>query len=94
MEEVSVFINMACLYLSMKMTGEMEATKMVQVLSYVQGEVAEVWKDNLLDELSKGESEVEIVEELFKKMKNEFRETGEEEKKVEQLRTIEQGDRI
>jgi len=59
----------------------------------VQGEVAEVWKDNLLDELSKGESEVEIVEELFKKMKNEFRETGEEEKKVEQLRTIEQGGR-
>ena len=55
--------------------------------------MAEVWKDNLLDELSKGESEVEIVEELFKKMRNEFRETGEEEKKVEQLRTIEQGGR-
>ena len=48
----------------------------------------------MLDELSKGESEVEIVEELFKKMRSEFRETGEEEKKVEQLRTIEQGDRI
>jgi len=94
MEEVSAFINVACLYLSMKMTGETEATKMAWVLSYVQGEVAEVWKDNLLDELSKGESEVEIVEELFKKMRNEFRETGEEEKKVEQLRTIEQGDRI
>ena len=75
------------------MTGETEATKMAWVLSYVQGEVAEVWKDNLLDELSKGESEVEIVEELFKKMRNEFRETGEEEKKVEQLRTIEQGGR-
>jgi len=93
MEEVSAFINVACLYLSMKMTGETEATKMAWVLSYVQGEVAEVWKDNLLDELSKGELEVEIVEELFKKMRNEFRETGEEEKKVEQLRTIEQGGR-
>ena len=28
-EEVSMFINVACLYLSMKMTGESEATKMV-----------------------------------------------------------------
>jgi len=27
-EKVSVFINAACLYLSMKMTGELEATKM------------------------------------------------------------------
>ena len=41
-EEVSTFINVACLYLSMKMTGEMETTKMVWMLSYVQREVAEV----------------------------------------------------
>ena len=33
------------------------------------------------------------MEELFSKMKNEFRETVEEEKKIEQLRTIEQGER-
>ena len=52
------------------------------MLSYIQGRVAEVWKDNLLDELSKGESEVEIVEELFKKMRNEFGETAEEKQKV------------
>ena len=31
------------------------------------------------------------VEELFKKMRNEFGKTGEEGRKVEQLRTIEQG---
>jgi len=52
--------------------------------------VAEAWKNNLLDELSKGESEVETVKELFQKMRNEFEETREEEKKIEQLRTIEQ----
>ena len=45
----------------------------------------------MLDELSKEELKVEIVEELFKKMKNEFEEIGEKERKVEQLRTIEQG---
>jgi len=28
----------------------------------VQGGVAEAWKDNILDELAKGESEVELVE--------------------------------
>ena len=93
MKEISVFINAAWLYLSMKMMGESEATKMAQVLSYVQRGVAEAQKDNLLNELLKGESKVEIVEELFCKMKNEFGETAEEEQKIEQLRTIEQGGR-
>jgi len=40
-KKVSVFINIACLYLSMKMTRETKATKMAWVLSYVQGGVAE-----------------------------------------------------
>jgi len=47
----------------------------------------------LLDKLLKEESEVEIVEKLFNKMRNEFGETEEEEKKIEQLRTIEQRNR-
>ena len=72
------------------MTEESESTKMAWVLSYVQGGVAEAWKDNLLDKLSKRKSEVEMTEELFSKMRNEFGETAEEERKVEQLRTIEQ----
>jgi len=46
---------------------ESESTKMAWVLSYVQGGVMEVWKDNLLNELSKGESEIETVKELFLK---------------------------
>ena len=93
-EEVSVFINAACLYLSMKITEEIEATKMAWVLSYMQEGVVEAWKNNLLDELLKRESEVEIVEGLFKKMKNEFGKTAEKEKKIKQLRTIEQRERI
>ena len=62
-------------------------------MSYVQGGIAEVWKDNLLDELAKGESEVESAEQLFTKIRNNFGETSEEERKIEQLRTIEQGGR-
>ena len=47
----------------------------------------------MLDELAKRESEVELVEQLFTKIKNDFGETSEEERKIEQLRTIEQGRR-
>ena len=70
--------------------GESEAMKMAWVLSYIQGGIAEIQKDNLLDKLLKRKSEVEIVEELFSKMRNEFREMAEEEQKIEQLRIIEQ----
>ena len=93
MEEVSAFINAAWIYIRMKMTEEVATTQVAWVLSYVQGEVAEAWKDNLMDELAKRESEVEIAEQLFSKIRNDFGETSEEERKIEQLRTIEQGNR-
>jgi len=60
------------------------------MLSYIQGGIAKAWKDNLLDELAKGESEVESVEQLFTKIRNDFGETLEEKRKIEQLRTIKQ----
>ena len=60
-------------------------------MSYMQGGVVEVWKDNLLDELAKGELEVESVEQLFTKIRNDFGEISEKERKIKQLRTIEQG---
>jgi len=90
MEEVSTFINAARLYIRMKMTEEVATTQVAWVLSYMQGGVAEAWKDNLLDELAKEESEVDTVEKLFTKIRNDFGETSEEERKIEQLRTIEQ----
>ena len=92
-EEVSAFINVACLYIRMKMTEEAAATQVAWVLSYMQGGIAEAWKDNLLDELAKGESEVESAEQLFAKIRDDFGETLEEKRKIEQLRTIEQGGR-
>ena len=62
MEEVSIFINVARLYIRMKMTEETAATQVAWVLSYMQEGITEAWKDNLLDELAKGESEVESAE--------------------------------
>jgi len=43
--------------------------------------------------LAKGESEVEMAEQLFAKIWDDFGEISEEERKIEQLRTIEQGGR-
>jgi len=94
MEEVSVFVNMAHLYVRMKMIEKVAATQVTWVLSYIQGGIAEAWKDNLLDKLAKGKSEVESVEQLFTKIRNDFGKTLKKERKIKQLRTIEQGGRI
>ena len=61
-EDVSAFINATRIYIRMKMMEETATTQVAWVLSYVQGGVAEAWKDNLMDELAKEESEVELVE--------------------------------
>ena len=89
MEDVSAFINAACIYIRIKITEEAAMTQVAWVLSYVQEGIAEAQKDNLMDELAKGESEVEIVEQLFSKIRNDFGETLEEERKIEQLQMIE-----
>ena len=89
MEEVSAFINVTRLYLRMKIMEEAVTTQVAWVLSYVQGWIAEVWKDKL----AKRESEVDTVEKLFTKIRNDFGETSEEERKIKQLRMIEQGRR-
>ena len=93
MKEVSAFINVARIYIRMKMTEKAAMTQVAWVLSYVQGGVAEAWKDNLLDELAKGKLEMESVEQLFTKIRNDFGKTSKEKRKIEQLRTIEQGGR-
>ena len=94
MEEVSVFVNMAHLYVRIKIIEEVAATQVTWVLSYIQGGIAEAWKDNLLDKLAKGKLEVESVEQLFTKIRNDFGKTLKKERKIKQLRTIEQGGRI
>jgi len=45
----------------------------------------------LLDKLAKGESKMELVEQLFTKIRNNFGKTSKEERNIKQLRTIEQG---
>ena len=40
-EEVSAFVNVACLYIRMKMTEEAATTQVAWVLSYIQEGIAE-----------------------------------------------------
>ena len=85
MEEVSAFVNVARLYIRMKMMEEIAITQVAWVLLYVQGGIAEAWKDNLLNKLAKRESEVESAEQLFTKMRDNFGKILEKERKIEDL---------
>jgi len=46
--------------------------KMGWVLTYVQGGVAEIWKDNLLEELEQKTQEFSTAEELYEKIRKKF----------------------
>jgi len=92
-ESVVGFINACHLYAEARLGGVDKKGKISWVLSYMQGGVAEVWKDNVLDEIKKGTSEVETMEELFEKIREEFGEFNEESRKVDELRLLVQGSR-
>jgi len=61
------------------------------VLSYVQGGTADVWKENVMEELESGEVEYESVEEFLIVLKKEFGGGEEESVKAMELRKLEQG---
>jgi len=93
-EVVIGFVNACHLYATARLGGAGDRKRISWVLSYVQGGAAETWKDNMLDEIAKGMSEVETVEELFEKMREEFREFDKESRKADELRLLVQGPRI
>jgi len=90
-EKVVGFINACRLYISIRIKGTGEEEKISWVLTYIQRGVAEVWKENVLEERRQGILAVETVEELFTKMREEFGEFDKESRKVDELRLLEQG---
>jgi len=57
---------MACrLYIKMKLRENMVEEQVQWVLTYVQEGSADVWKENMMDELESGEAEYESVEEFL-----------------------------
>jgi len=77
----------------MKMREGTMEEQVIWVLSYVQGESADIWKENVMEELEAGEMEYESIEEFFTSMKKEFGGGEEETTKVAELRQLEQGGR-
>jgi len=87
------FVTACRLYIKMRMR-EASLEEWVQwVLSYVQGGSADVWKENVLEELEVRELEFETVGEFLAEIKKEFGGGEEELVKAAELRRIEQGGR-
>ena len=83
---------MACrLFLRMKMKRNIVEEQVQWVLSYVQGRSADVWKENMMEEIEAGEIKYEDMEEFLTSLRKEF--SGEEEESVKavELRKMEQG---
>ena len=92
--KVSGFIGACRLYVKMRLR-EVSVEEQVQwILSYVQGGSADIWKENIMEELETGEIEFESAGEFLAEIKKEFRGGDEESVKVAELRKIEQGGRI
>jgi len=89
--KVGGFITACRLYLKMKLRGIMVEEQVQWVLSYVQGGSADVWKENVMEELESGEMEYETVEEFFTSLRKEFGGGEEESVKAAELRRMEQG---
>jgi len=63
-------------------------------LSYVQGGLADVWKENILEDLEGGTLEYKTVGEFLADIKKEFGGGYEEAVKVAELKRIEQGGKM
>ena len=87
------FITACRLYSKMKLRGNMVEEQIQWVLTYVQGGSADVWKENVMEELEAGEVEYESVEEFFTVLKREVGAGEEELVKAAELRKMEQGGR-
>jgi len=71
--KVGGFITAYRLFLRMKLRGATVEEQVQWVLSYVQGGSADVWKENMMEELESGEVEYESTEEFLTSLKKEFR---------------------
>ena len=91
--KVGGFITACRLYLKMKIRGISVEEQVQWVLSYVQGESADVWKENIMEELESEEIEYETAEEFFTNLRKEFGGGEEESVKAAELRKLEQGGR-
>jgi len=92
--KVGGFIMACRLYIKMKLRGNTVEEQVQWVLTYMQGGSADVWKENIMEELESGEIEYESVEEFLTCLKKEFGGGEEESVKAAELRKLEQGGKM
>jgi len=82
---------MACrLYIRIKTRG-IAAEKQIQwMLSYVRGRLADIWKENMLEDLEEGLLEYETIEEFLADIRKKFGGGDKESVKVAELKKLEQ----
>jgi len=93
LSKVSRFIGVCKSYVRMRLREASVEEQVNWVLSYVQGGSADIWKENMMEELEAGELEFESVGEPLAEIKKEFGGGDEESVKVAELKKIEQGGR-
>jgi len=91
--KVGEFVTACRLFLRMKMRGNMVEEQVQWMLLYVQGGSADVWKENIMEEIEAEEVEYESAEEFLTTLKKEFGGGEEESVKAAELRKLEQGGR-
>ena len=91
--KVSGFVGAYRLYIKMKLR-EVSVEEQVQwILSYVQGGSADIWKENIMEELDIEEIEFEMAGEFLAEIRRKFGGEDKESVKVIELKKIEQGGR-
>ena len=90
--KVSGFVMACKLYLKIKIREAAVEEQIQQILSYVQGGPADIWKENVLEDLEAGKMEYELAGKFLVEIKKEFGGGDEESLKVED-RTRRQSDR-
>jgi len=88
--KVGGFIMACRLFVRMKLRESTIEEQVQWVLLYVQGGSADVWKENVMEELKAGEVKYESVEEFLTSLRKEFGGGEEESMKAAELRRMEQ----
>jgi len=88
------FVTACKLYIKARMMGVTVEEQVQSVLLFIQGESADIWKENVLEDLEEGVLEYESVGEFLAAIKKEFRGGKEESVKVVELKRLEQERRI
>ena len=87
--KVSRFIEACKLYMRMKLRESSVEEQIQWILSYIQDESADIWKENIIEELETEEMEFESAGEFLAEIRREFGGGDEKSVKVAELKKIE-----